>query len=203
MTASPAGKAWAVVLAGGSGARFGGGKLLAPWRGGVLLDGALAAALAAPVEGVIVVTGADGDAVAAAARAFADKAGQGDRLAVVHAADHAEGMAATLRTGIAALSQTVSAAIVFLGDMPLIPPDIAAPLLAVVADGAPAATPMFDGRRGHPAVLSRSLFGAIAALRGDEGARRILADLGARLACIPTEHPGVLVDVDRASDLPD
>ena len=47
----------AVVLAAGAGRRFGGGKLLAPWAGGALLDGALAAALAAPARRVIVVTG--------------------------------------------------------------------------------------------------------------------------------------------------
>ena len=40
----------AVILAAGSGSRFGGGKLLAPWGAGVLLEGALAAALAAPVR---------------------------------------------------------------------------------------------------------------------------------------------------------
>jgi CTP:molybdopterin cytidylyltransferase MocA len=49
----------AVVLAAGAGARFGGGKLLAPYMAGVLLDGALAAALAAPACSVTLVTGAD------------------------------------------------------------------------------------------------------------------------------------------------
>ena len=53
----------ALVLAAGSGSRFGGGKLLAPWNGGVLLDGALPAAFAAPARSVILVTGADGERV--------------------------------------------------------------------------------------------------------------------------------------------
>lgn len=193
----------ALILAGGAGSRFGGGKLLAPWRGGVLLDGALEAAFAAPAVGVTVVTGADGKEVAAVAKAYAQRAGQAERLTIVHAEDHAEGMAATLRTGIAAVPLDASAAIVFLGDMPLIPNDVVAPLVAAVEAGAAAATPMFNGRRGHPAVLSRSLFDAVAALRGDEGARSILSGLGERLACIQTGHPGVLIDVDRASDLPE
>src|SRR6478609_1963038 len=60
----------AVVLAAGSGSRFGGGKLLAAWDAGVLLEGALAAAFAAPVRDVTVVVGADADAVAAVARDF-------------------------------------------------------------------------------------------------------------------------------------
>ena len=38
----------AVILAAGSGRRFGGGKLTAAWDAGVLLEGALAAAFAAP-----------------------------------------------------------------------------------------------------------------------------------------------------------
>ena len=54
----------AVVLAAGSGSRFGGGKLLASWGAGVLLEGALAAAFAAPVRDVTVVIGANADAVA-------------------------------------------------------------------------------------------------------------------------------------------
>ena len=49
----------AVVLAAGAAARFGGGKLLAPWRGGLLIEAALDAAFAAPVRSVVLVTGAD------------------------------------------------------------------------------------------------------------------------------------------------
>ena len=93
----------AVVLAAGAGARFGGGKLLAPWGEGVLLDAALAPAFAAPVRCVTVVTGADGPAVGAAASAFAARHGQGARLRLVHAPDHAEGMGASLRAGVASL----------------------------------------------------------------------------------------------------
>ncbi len=195
--------AHALVLAGGAGSRFGGRKLLAPWRGGVLLDGALAAAFDAPVAGVMVVTGAEADDVAAAARAFAGRTGQAARLQIVHAGDHAEGMAATLRRGVAALPASAEQALVFLGDMPLIPPGLAARLVQAVADGALAAVPVFEGRRGHPAALSRSLFPQVAALRGDAGARGILAALGDRLAGIQTDAPGVLVDVDRVQDLPD
>src|SRR5258708_8916546 len=101
----------AVVLAAGAGSRFGGGKLLAAWDAGVLLEGALAAAFAAPVRTVTVGIGADAPAVAAAARDF------DPRTLVVHAADYAEGMGASLRTGIASLPADAAGAFVFLGDM--------------------------------------------------------------------------------------
>ena len=185
----------AVVLAAGSGARFGGGKLLAPFGSGVLLDAALAAAFAAPVRSVTVVTGADAEAVAAATRAF------DPRARIVHAAAHAEGMGASLRTGIASLPPDTAAAFVFLGDMPRVPHGVLTPMAAALANGALAVAPTFQGRRGNPVLLRRDLFPALLALKGDEGARRILQGLGERLAFVEAPDAGVLFDVDERADL--
>ena len=190
----------AIVLAAGSGSRFGGGKLTAPWRGGALIDGALAAAFAAPARSVTVVTGADGDAEAAA-RAFAERTSQGDRLRLVHCPEHAEGMGATLRTGVASLPPDAAGAFVFLGDMPLIPPTILPALASAVAAGALAAAPSFEGRRGHPVLFATALLPQLAALTGDEGARRVVQGLGEALALVPTDDPGVLADIDLPTDL--
>ena len=190
----------AIVLAGGAGTRFGGGKLTAPWRGGALIDGALAAAFAAPVRSVTVVTGAD-DKVAAAARAFAERRGQAGRLKLIHSPDHAEGMGATLRTGIASLPPDSAGAFVFLGDMPLIPHVTLPVLAAAVAAGAPAAAPSFEGQRGHPVLFSSGLFSQLLGLVGDEGARRVLRALGGTLAIVPTVDAGVMADIDTPEDL--
>ncbi len=193
--AEAAGLLEGVVLAAGSGSRFGGGKLLAAYGSGLLLHGALAAAFAAPVRQVTVVTGADAEAVAAAARAF------DPRVRIVHAPDHAEGMGASLRTAIAALPLEAAAAFVFLGDMPRVPHGVLAPMAAALAKGAAAVAPTFQGRRGNPVLLGRNLFPDLLALSGDEGARRILQGLGERLALIEAADDGVLFDVDRRSDL--
>jgi len=201
----------AIVLAGGAGSRFGGGKLTAPWRGGALLDGALRAAFAAPVRSVMVVTGAD-RLVAPAARAWTRAHGQPRRLRLVHAPDHAEGMAATLRAGIAALAADVDAVFVFLGDMPLIPAAIAPRLAEALAGGALAAAPVFKGRRGHPVLFSRAQFVALAALKGDEGGRSVLREIerdflstgpsaAGPVALVETEDPGIFSDVDFPRDL--
>ena len=185
----------ALVLAAGSGVRFGGGKLLAPWRGAPLLHGALAVARAAPVASVTVVTGADADAIAGCVAAF------DPTIRLVHAADHAEGMAASLRAGVAALPPDAAGVIVFLGDMPRVPAAAPAALAAALRDGAMAAAPEFEGRRGNPVGLGRHLFAAVAALTGDQGARRILDGLGPALRRIESLDDGVLFDVDRPQDL--
>jgi len=190
----------AVVLAGGAGARFGGGKLTHPWRGGVLIDGALAAAFAAPVRSVTVVTGADGE-VDAAARAFAARIGAACSLRIVHCPDHAEGMGATLRAGIAALPPDAAGAFVFLGDMPLIPATALADLAAALAAGAPAAAPIFQGQRGHPVLFSAALFPQLRTLTGDQGARQVLRALGGDLVLLEAADDGVLTDIDHPRDL--
>ena len=182
----------ALVLAAGAGARFGGGKLMAPWRGGVLIDGALDAAFAAPVESVHVVTGAD-------ARVALHARTRG--AAVVQAADHADGLSASLKAGLAALPPDATGVLVLLGDMPRVPHAVLAPLVRALEAGAAAAAPQFQGRTGNPAALSAALFGKIGDLTGDRGARGLLEGLGAALVLIPSDDPGVLFDVDRPEDL--
>jgi len=190
----------AIVLAAGSGSRFGGGKLLAGWRGGVVLDGALAAAFAAPVRSVTVVSGAD-LRVETLAREHAVRTGQGARLRIAHAADYARGISASLRAGVASLPPDADGAFVFLADMPAVPPAILAPLADALARGAAAAAPTFEDRRGHPVLFARLLFERLVALDGDEGARMVLSDLGKALFLLTTDDPGVLLDIDRPEDL--
>jgi molybdenum cofactor cytidylyltransferase len=162
----------ALVLAAGAGSRFGGGKLVAPFGAGVLLDGA-----------------------------FAERSGQASRLVLVHAADHAEGLSASLRAGLAALPPEADGAFVFLGDMPRVPSALARRLAGALGDRS-AAAPVFEGRRGHPVLIARALFAELMALSGDRGAGPVLAALGDRLALVETDDSGVLFDVDRPGDLP-
>ena len=184
----------AIVLAAGSGSRFGGGKLMTPWRGGVLIDGALAAARAAPVRDVRVVTGAD-PAVAAHVAGLPD-------VIMVASPDHALGLSRSLRAGIASLPADAAGALIFLGDMPLIPHAVLAPLVEALAKGAPAAVPVWQGREGHPAALSAGLFARVLGLDGDRGARAVLEALGEQLILIGAPDAGILLDVDRSTDVP-
>ena len=183
----------ALILAAGAASRFGGGKLLAPWREGVLIDGALAAALAAPVLAVHGVVGAD-------PRVADYLTARGVR--VIEAPDHARGLSASLKAGIAALPTDAQGVLVFLGDMPLVPHRVLQPLAEALQAGAPAAVPIFQGRLGNPAALSARLFPAVLALDGDRGARALLESLGEALVRVPAPDDGVLIDVDRPDQLP-
>jgi molybdenum cofactor cytidylyltransferase len=199
LTTGRAAKLDAVVLAAGAGSRFGGGKLVSPWRDGVLLDGALTAAFAAPARTVTVAWGAD-PRVAAAAEAFAAGIGETGRLRLVHAERHAEGMAESLKAAVASLPADSDGVFVYLGDMPRIPPTVLPELALAVADGAPAAAPVFGGQRGHPVLFGAGLYPRLMTLSGDRGAASVLADVGDGLTLVQAPDDGVLFDVDRPTD---
>jgi len=185
----------AIVLAAGRGTRFGGGsKLLAPFDGAPLVRHAARAALASRATPVIVVTGHEADAVGLAL---------GDLpVATVRNPDYGQGLSTSLRAGFAALPDDAAGAVVLLGDMPLVGPDIVDRLIAAFAGQPPplAVAPVSGGRRGNPVLLSRALAGRIGALAGDVGAGPLLRGLP-DVVEIPVEGEAALADVDTPEAL--
>lgn len=182
----------AVVLAAGQGLRFGSQKLLASLGDRPLLQHALDAANASSLEPIVVVLGADADAVAAGVRS--------GRARIVRNPDHATGQASSLRVGLRALD-TNDAAVVVLGDQPNV---TAALLDALVAaqrsSGAPAVVCAQDGRRSPPTLLHRDLWEEVDALRGDTGARELLARRGDVVVFEVAHGLAHLDDVDTQAD---
>ncbi|MBB1161244.1 nucleotidyltransferase family protein [Aquariibacter albus] len=84
------------------------------------------------------------------------------------------------------------------GDMPLVRPDT----LAAVAAGLeqlPIAYAQHAGRRGHPVAFGAELYSELSRLRGDTGARRLIARYPAQ--AVEVDDPGVLIDLDTEDDL--
>lgn len=184
----------AIVLAAGAGTRFGGGKLLADWRGRPLVLAAVEAALAAPVEAVIVVLGCEAPRVAATLAAVTDP-----RLHLVVADDWAEGLSASLRAGVASLPSDSVGFLLFLGDMPSIPPDLPPRVLSALDGGAAAVQPFHGQTPAHPVGFSAALYGQLRGLSGDAGAGALLRGRSdvVRLSC---GEAGSVFDVDRPDD---
>lgn len=183
----------AVVLAAGSGSRFGGAKQLAELEGIPLLEHALRAAEAVPaLERVVVVLGARAQEVRAGIQL-------GQAEAVV-CADWEEGQAASLRCAIAAVADA-DAAVLLLGDMPRITPQVIARFAELAAQhGAQVrARAVYDGLPGHPVALGSAYFDQLAALRGDVGAREVLKRIGA--FAIECGHLCSPVDIDTPAAL--
>lgn len=188
----------ALVLAAGRSARYraAGGlrdsKLLDSFAGEALVRHAVRAALGARLAPVVVVTGHAGPAVEAAL--------DGLPVRFVHNGAFATGLASSLGTGLAALDAAVRAAVVLLGDMPLVTPALIDALVAAWerSSGADAAVPVTgEGERGNPVLLARPLFAAARRLSGDAGARRLLRDPAVQVVEVPVPGAAVRLDIDE------
>ena len=139
-------------------------------------------------------TGSDADLVGTALN------GLEGPIQIVHAPDWSHGLSASLRCGLEALPASSRGVVVFLGDMPLVPPGSAATLIEALENGAAGAEFLWDGAPAHPVAYSLTLFDDLRALRGDMGGRRILA-LRSDVARFETDDPGALFDIDLPKDM--
>jgi len=163
----------ALVLAAGSAQRYGyANKLLAPLHGVPLLAHTLQALTGAGLRSIVVVTGPSHTRVHRLCRR---ETGRRTRLRLVRNRDHRQGMAGSLRTGINALPDSCSAALICLGDMPCLDPRLIQRLRRSWRPGLDTIRPMHRGQPGHPVLVSRALFPALRGLRGDRGAQSVLS----------------------------
>jgi nicotine blue oxidoreductase len=182
----------AVVLAAGAGTRFGGGKLLAALHGRPVLQHVLDRLTEAGLEPVIVVLGDDAEQIEAAV-AWRDELR-------VRNPDPGRGLSSSLRTGIDELPADVEAALIALGDQPLLDGSVVRAILdAGVDPDRPIAAPRYadDGAR-NPVLLHRSAFELAASATGDRGLGPILAAHPELVRDIPV--PGANPDVDTRAD---
>ncbi len=180
-----------LVLAAGEGRRFGGPKQLASVRGRPVLEHAIRAMVAVPaIDPVLVVLGARAEDV----RAGVDFHG----AEVTVCRQWAEGVAASLRHGVAQLGD-VDAVVITLGDQPFITPQVIAGALDWDEHFHDAVRTTYHGAPGHPVVLTRRLVERVPDLRGDVGFRDVLH--GARVRRFEAGHLADPTDIDTREQL--
>jgi CTP:molybdopterin cytidylyltransferase MocA len=184
----------AIVLAAGAGSRFGGGKLLAPYRGRPLIEGALVNLADAPVDETVVVVGADAKGLREVCEPYG--------VRVVENPGWAEGMSTSVRAGLKALGPEAQAAVVLLADQPLVGAGAVGRLVEAFERGAKVAVATYGGRPRNPVLFSREVWPLLEAeLSGDEGARPFLRRHPKLLTQVPCDGVGDPADVDTAEDL--
>lgn len=166
----------AVVLAAGAATRFGAPKQVQ------LLPDVLRRVEASPVDEVVVVEGAyrlGGESPQSQAR-------------LVHCPEWERGPGASLRCGLAALSDEVDAVVVVLADGPRLAPEAVTRVIGSwEADGGDVVAASYGGVRGHPLLLSRARWASVP----DEGLRVVEPRL------VPCDDLGDPGDVDTPEDL--
>ena len=163
-------------------------KLLLPFRGGTLLGSLIQALREGGVSEIVLVITPDDEAL----RAWGAEAGV--RIAVN--LEPERGMLSTILEGIAAAGDRETLA-VCPADLPALLPST---VRTVLAQRSPLAVPSYQGRRGHPLVISPELIPEIRTLHLDVGLRELLDRHPESLRIVEVDDPGCVRDVDTPEE---
>ncbi len=183
----------AIILAAGRSSRMDAHKLLLPLAGRPLIAHSVSAACASQARPVLLMLGRSAAEVEAALK-------PGPYSAVVNPR-YTEGMGTTLALAISCLSADVIGAIILLGDQPLMTTAaIDAVLSAARQNSDRIVMGQYANEASHPVYLPRRVFGHVAALTGDTGARSIIAAERHAIITVPIADPFAAFDVDTPDE---
>ena len=183
-----------IVLAAGKGSRMGRTKQLLPYRDQTLLECVVDNACASTLDRIIVVLGFQADALA--------RLIVGRGVTVVLNPSYESGQSTSLRAGLQAVTDEADAVLFLLGDQPLVTSETINRILSDYerSQHSPVVLPVFEGKRGNPALFSRETFARIEALNGDCGARSLFAEYAGRILEVTVNDPSILTDIDTEED---
>jgi molybdenum cofactor cytidylyltransferase len=182
----------AVVLAAGSSSRLGQPKQLVKLGGRPVLHTVVSNAVAVAGHAVTVVLGAHAQELT---RLLAHSS-----ASVVVNRQWEEGLASSLRHGLAAVPSACSAVLVMLGDQVAVTADDLKRLVnAWNGHDTVIAASVYQGHVGVPAIFPRWCFTELCELRGDRGARIVLERHAQRL--VHVQMPNAAIDLDTPEDL--
>jgi len=181
-----------LLLAAGSASRFGSDKLQHNLPHGVAIAVQAARHLRSGVSRVVAVVRPGSELLAENLKK--------ENCEIVVCENAAEGMGASLACAARAAGPA-DGYLVALGDMPFVRPSSIAAVRDALAGGAALAAPFWRARRGHPVGIAGQFFDRLLSLRGDEGAKALLAAEQGRMVKIPVGDPGVIRDIDTPADL--
>jgi molybdenum cofactor cytidylyltransferase len=144
---------------------------------------------------ILVVTGHQAEQV--------EQAVGGRPVRYVHAEDYGDGLSASLKSGIAAVPPECAAAVVCLGDMPLVTGRMIDRLLSMYdpTEGRLIVLPTFRGKQGNPMLWDRRFFSEILQIGGDSGARFLVGKHAEFVCEVEMADDAVLRDFDTTESL--
>ena len=183
-----------IILAAGMSSRMGSPKQLLAYKGKSLLQHAADAALQTSIRPVVIVVGANSDAV--------KKQIEGMKVVVVENEGWQEGIASSLRCGLTAvqkMSADVDGIIFMVCDQPFITKLLLDCLLqAQLETGLPIVASSYEDKLGTPALFHKNFFAELSELKGDTGAKNLIRQFKDQVTTVA--FPKGNIDIDTAAD---
>ena len=183
----------AIILAAGESKRMGQPKMLLKWGNSTVLSSVIATFQSAGVSDIVVVTGGARELVESeigkyARTIFNDNFSRGEMLS-------------SLQTGLSAMKPDAEAVLIGLGDQPQVEERCVRLVMEEYRQtGAPIVVPSYQMHRGHPWLVTRSLWAQIMSMTYPESPRDFLDRFRREIHYAEAETPSILMDLDTPED---
>ena len=184
-------KVAAIVLAAGQSSRMGASnKLFLKVGQTTMIQQVVTNLKASAVDQVFVVTGHDREQV--------EDELKDESVTYIHNPEYTKGLSTSLRVALAELPNDINAALICLGDMPLVE---SGSIDALIDAFDPVAqhticVPTYQGKRGNPVLWGRRYFQEMMEVQGDVGAKHIIGEYEDSVVEITLDDVGVITDFD-------
>jgi len=178
--------------------RFGHPKQLIKLQDKHLLEWVLEASLASRLAKIVLVLGHAHQQI----RLALDTEIERPRLQIVINRRYSEGQSRSLQAGLKTVHKSFDSVMFLLGDQPRLQPGTIDLLLAHFwKSNKNICVPVQGGVRGNPTIFSRTMYGELMAIRGDIGARHVIAENPDQVLAVETGDPTEFIDIDSPADL--
>jgi molybdenum cofactor cytidylyltransferase len=184
---------WAIILAAGESKRMKVPKMILPFKGKTIIERVIENSINSEIDKTLVVLGSDKEDILKMIR----------QLPVTHCynENYKQGMLSSVKCGFRFLPHNFSAALVFLGDQPMIEPDIINKVISAFrTSGKGIIIPVFRNKHGHPLLIDSKYRDEIEILKPDETLRALTHRFSEDVFEVEVNTPDILKDIDTQED---
>jgi molybdenum cofactor cytidylyltransferase len=180
----------AVILSAGASSRMGRPKALLPYREGTFLEHLMEVTRDPRIEMTRVVLGAGAETIRAVANL--------DPSVVILNSEWEKGQLSSIRAGLRSLDGVdLDGMILCPVDHPLVSALLVSELVTKFYELKKAIVlPTYKGRRGHPVIFSKQLFGELLSAPEETGARAVVWAHAGEVLEVPTDEEGVILNLN-------
>lgn len=184
---------WVLVLGAGESKRMGEPKLLLPFGDKTVIEHIVDSIGRSKADKILVVLGSHREEIL-------NRLGSRSVETVTNHR-YREGMLSSIQAGFEALPEDTQAALVYLGDQPLIPHEVIDRLImAYRKTHAGIVLPLYQKQRGHPILIDMKHKREVLNLRPEIGLRALVHNHPGDIQEVEVESPHILKDIDRPED---
>jgi molybdenum cofactor cytidylyltransferase len=186
-------KVWAIILAAGASTRMKRQKLLLPYNGKTIIETVVENAARSVNTNILVVLGSHREQIQEQIVNY--------QVNFCVNENYMDGMLSSAICGFRALPDAAKAALIFLGDQPQIPSEVAVLVIETWLQSKKGIVmPTFNGRRGHPVLIETRYITEIEKLDPNKGLRTLSEIFKDDVIEVECDVPEILRDIDTPEE---